>query len=130
MVQPMPYVALQQMLDAGNPHGVREYFKVDWVNEMPDEAIDQIVEQAEKLPAPFGQLILAPQAGAMSRSNGDMALNTPDAPLGVLLPGDVDGPGGGRPEPRMGTRLRAAMKPYEVGTPYPNFIAADEGRRG
>ena len=40
MVQPMPYVALQQMLDAGNPHGVREYFKVDWLNEMPDEAID------------------------------------------------------------------------------------------
>ena len=29
MVQPMPYTALQQMLDAGNPHGIREYFKVD-----------------------------------------------------------------------------------------------------
>src|SRR3989442_1176808 len=31
IVQPMPYVALQQMLDAGNPRGVREYFKVDWL---------------------------------------------------------------------------------------------------
>ena len=31
MVQPMPYAALQQMLDAGNPHGIREYFKVDWL---------------------------------------------------------------------------------------------------
>ena len=57
--------ALQQMLDAGNPRGMREYFKVDWLNELPDEAIDEIVEQAEKLPAPFGQVILAPQGGAM-----------------------------------------------------------------
>ena len=47
MVQPMPYTALQQMLDAGNPHGIREYFKVDWLRELPDEAIDVIVEQAE-----------------------------------------------------------------------------------
>ena len=40
MVQPMPYTALQQMLDAGNPHGIREYFKVDYLRELPDEAID------------------------------------------------------------------------------------------
>ena len=47
MVQPMPSSALQQMLDAGNPRGVREYFKVDWMNELPDEAIDEVVKQAE-----------------------------------------------------------------------------------
>ncbi len=29
MIQPMPYVAVQQMLDAGSPRGVREYFKID-----------------------------------------------------------------------------------------------------
>ena len=43
---------------------MREYFKVDWINELPDEAIDEVVKQAEKLPAPFGQVILAPQGGA------------------------------------------------------------------
>ena len=48
MVQPMPYAALQQMLDAGNPTGIREYFKVDWLRELPDEAIDVVVEQAEQ----------------------------------------------------------------------------------
>ena len=44
----MPYVAMQQMLDAGNPYGIREYFKIDWLGELPDEAIDIIVEQAEQ----------------------------------------------------------------------------------
>ena len=50
IVQPMPYVALQQMLDAGNPRGVREYFKVDWLNELPDEAIDLIVDRQSNCP--------------------------------------------------------------------------------
>jgi FAD/FMN-containing dehydrogenase len=128
MVQPMPYVALQQMLDPGNPRGVREYFKVDWVNEMPDEAIDEIVEQAEKLPAPFGQLILAPQGGAMSRSNGDdMALNTPDAPWAYFCLSMWMDPAEDDQNRDWARGFAQAMKPYEVGTPYPNFIAADEG---
>ena len=48
MVQPMPYAALQQMIDAGNPHGIREYFKIDWLRELPDDAIDVILEHAER----------------------------------------------------------------------------------
>jgi FAD/FMN-containing dehydrogenase len=127
MVQPMPYVALQQMLDAGNPRGVREYFKVDWVNEMPDQAIDMIVEHAEKLPAPFGQLILAPQSGAMSRSNGDMALNTPNAPWAYFCLSMWMDPAEDDQNRDWARSFAKAMKPYEVGTPYPNFIAADEG---
>jgi hypothetical protein len=38
MVQPMPYVAVQQIIDAGNPWGISEYFKVDYLSELPDEA--------------------------------------------------------------------------------------------
>jgi hypothetical protein len=92
----MPYTALQQMLDAGNPRGVREYFKVDWVKELPDEAIDLIVEQAEQLPARFGQLILAPQGGATGRTDGSaIALNTPDAPWAYFCPRCAKGLAGG-----------------------------------
>ena len=128
MIQPMPYVALQQMLDAGNPRGVRESFKVDWVRELPDEAIDEIVAQAERLPAPFGQLILAPQGGAMSRTNGDaMALNAPDAPWAYFCLSMWMDPAEDDQNRDWARGFAQAMKSYEVGTPYPNFIAADEG---
>ena len=40
VIEPMPYVALQQMLDPGMPFGIREYFKIDWLGGLPDEAID------------------------------------------------------------------------------------------
>jgi FAD/FMN-containing dehydrogenase len=127
LIGPMPYVALQQMLDGGNPRGVREYFKVDWVNALPDDAIDEIVEQAQRLPAPFGQLILAPQAGAMSRMNGsDMALNAPDAPWAYFCLSMWMDPAEDDRNRAWARGFAEAMKPYEVGTPYPNFIAADE----
>ena len=128
LVQPMPYVALQQMLDAGNPTGVREYFKVDWLNELPDEAIDLAVEQAERLPAPFGQLILAPQGGAMGRTNGsDGALNAPDAPWAYFCLSMWMDPSEDDQNRDWARGFAEAMRAYEVGTPYPNFIAADEG---
>ena len=128
MVQPMPYVALQQMLDAGNPRGVRENFKVDWVKQLPDEAIDEIVEQAERLPAPFGQLIMAPQGGAMSRMDGSaMALNAPDAPWAYFCLSMWMDPSQDDQNRDWARGFAQAMKSYEVGTPYPNFIAADEG---
>ena len=81
MIGPLPYTALQGMLDPGFPHGVREYFKVDSLRSLPDESIDTLVAVAEELPAPFGELILRPLGGAVSRSAAvDIALSVVDTP--------------------------------------------------
>ena len=128
IVQPMPYAALQQMLDAGNPHGVREYFKVDWLQDLPDEGIDIIVEEAERLPAPFGQLILAPIGGAVGRSgNGALALNTPDAPWAYFCLAMWMDPSENERNIAWARGFAEAMRPYGVGTSYPSFIEPDEG---
>ena len=129
MVQPMPYTALQQMLDGGNPRGIREYFKIDWLRELPDEAIDVILEHAGGVPAPFGQLILAPMGGAVSRTDNDaLALTVPDAGWAYFCltmwmdPADDD-------EHVAWTRAFAeAMKPFGIGREaFPNFIETDDG---
>jgi FAD/FMN-containing dehydrogenase len=128
MVQPMPYTALQQMMDAGNPFGIHEYFKIDWLQDLPDEAIDVIVDQAERLPAPFGQLILAPMGGAVGRTNGDVAMNMPDAKWAyfcLTMWMDPNEDGGNIAWTRG---FADAMKPFGLGTAaYPNFISVDEG---
>jgi hypothetical protein len=129
MVQPMPYTAIQQMLDAGNPYGIREYFKIDWLRELPDEAIDVVIEQAEQLPAPFGQLILAPMGGAVARTdNSALALSVPDAPwayfcLSMWMDLEEDD------RNVAWTRgFAEAMRPFGIGTAaLPNFIEPDEG---
>ena len=128
LVQAMPYAALQQMMDAGNPHGIREYFKVDWLRDLPDEAIDVIIEHGENLPAPFGQLIIAPMGGATARTDtSTMALNMPNAPWAYFCLSMWMDPSEDERNVAWARGFAKAMSAYEVGSPYPNFIEPDEG---
>ena len=128
VIQPMPYTAVQQMMDAGNPFGIHEYFKIDWLQDLPDEAIDIAVDQAEQQPAPFAQVILAPMGGAVGRMNGDRALNIPEAGWAYFAltmwmdPSEDD-------RNKAWTRgFAEAMRPFGLGTAaFPNFIETDEG---
>jgi FAD/FMN-containing dehydrogenase len=127
LIQPMPYTALQQMLDAGNPHGIHEYFKVDWLKALSDETIDIVVAQAESLPAPFGQLILAPMGGSVGRRGGDMALSVLDAPWMYFCLSMWMDPAEDAANIAWARGFADAMKAFGVGGTYPNFIEPDEG---
>jgi FAD/FMN-containing dehydrogenase len=128
LIQPMPYVAVQQMLDAGNPYGIHEYFKIDWLRELTDEAIDTALEQAERMPAPFAQLILAPMGGAVARGNGDMALTTPEAGWAYFALTMWMDPSEDEDNKAWTRGFAEAMRHFGLGTAaFPNFISADEG---
>jgi FAD/FMN-containing dehydrogenase len=129
MVQPMPYAALQQMMDAGNPRGIREYFKIDWLKELPDEAIEVVLEHAHELPAPFGQLILAPMGGAVSRTdNSALALTVPDVPWAYFCLTMWMDPSEDDRNVAWTRGFSEAMRPFGIGREaFPNFIETDEG---
>ncbi len=81
MVQPIPYTALQSMLDAGGPHGVRAYMKAEFLPELSDEVIDKLTRNGGARPGPLVQLLLEPMGGAISRvATGDTALGVRDVP--------------------------------------------------
>ena len=67
LVQAMPYVAVQQLLDAPNPKGMQNYWTADFFAELPDEAVDVLVGQATKPVSPMTQIILVPGGGAVAR---------------------------------------------------------------
>src|SRR5262249_10840849 len=48
-VRPVPYVALQSMLDSGAPHGVHYYWKSHRLPKLSDPAIDAIVRSIETI---------------------------------------------------------------------------------
>src|SRR5918999_312488 len=52
-VGPMPYIALQAMLDAGNPHGMQNYWKASFLDDLPDRAIGDLVAAAGGIPSPL-----------------------------------------------------------------------------
>lgn len=129
MLAPLPYVAVQQMLDAGSPKGVHEYFRIDWFRELSDEAIDAAIEHTARCPSPMTQVVFEPLGGAMDRIDGaSMALSVPDSRWAYqclgLWPGEVPD----EPNVEWVKDFSDALRPFTVGAAYPNFIADDEGR--
>ena len=129
MVQPMPYTALQSMLDASGPHGIRGYFKADLMDELSDGAIAKLVEFGGRRPGPLTQLLLEPLGGAISRvGEHDTALGRRDVSwcyhaLTMWMEPDQEAA-----DRHIGwaRELSAAMAPETTAGVYLNFIS-DEG---
>jgi FAD/FMN-containing dehydrogenase len=66
LAAPMPYLRLQTMLDAGAPHGLHNYNRAEWLDELTDAAIDVVVGHAERFSSPLSQIILARMGGAVA----------------------------------------------------------------
>jgi FAD binding domain/Berberine and berberine like len=71
MVQPIPYTALQSMLDGGGPHGTRGYMKAEFMEELTDDAIDVALEHGARRPGPLVNLLFEPMGGAISHVGED-----------------------------------------------------------
>jgi FAD/FMN-containing dehydrogenase len=67
LIGPMPYTALQSMLDAGAPAGCMNYWKSSYLDRLDDAAIDTIVEHAAGMGAPLAQIHLHHMGGAVAR---------------------------------------------------------------
>jgi FAD/FMN-containing dehydrogenase len=127
MVQPMPYTALQAMIDAGSPRGIREYYKFDFIRELSDEAIDTLVDTAGRTPSPHTQIILEPLGGEYSRTDrGAMALEAPDAPWAYHALNMWHEPAENDVNIAFAREFAAAMGPYGLGVAYSNFVNTDE----
>lgn len=127
MVQPMPYVAIQQMLDDGNPWGISEYFKVDYLPDLPDEAIDAAVAKASEVASPFTQLIFTPLGAAVARyDRGQMALEIPEAKWAYFCLAMWWDPALAEHESHWARELVETLRPWAAGRAVPNFISADD----
>ena len=63
LVTPIPYVALQQMLDGGAPWGIRAYDKALNLDEISDGAIEVIVDAVARKQSPTSLVLLFPLRG-------------------------------------------------------------------
>jgi FAD/FMN-containing dehydrogenase len=128
MVQPMPYAAVQQLIDPSNPWGILEYAKVDYLPELPDEAIDTMMLRAADASSPFTEVILCPLGGAVSRMDRTtMALNIPDTKWMYFCLAKSWDPTEQDHELAWARAFQAAMRPWSVDQAPPNFLDPDEG---
>jgi FAD/FMN-containing dehydrogenase len=126
MVQPMPYTAVQALIDDTSPWGIKDYFKVDYLPELPDDAIDAACEHAALRASPQTVVVFSPLGGAMDRlDKATMALEMPQAKWNYFCLAMWTDPALTESEIAWSREFAEAMRPWCVGKAPPNFI--DDG---
>ncbi len=124
-VQPMPYCALQTMLDPpGESHNTRAYYRFSFIDELTDAAIDTIVAGAEVAPSPMSAVLLQPMGGAFSRvGEMDTALGHRDADWGIQVLASWAEPERDTSNRSWVRAMTDALAPWSRPAGFPNFIA-------
>ena len=128
-VQPMPYAAVQAMTDGGNPWGVSEYFKIDYMPELPDEAVDALVAGATGAYSPLTGVYLCRLGGALTRTDPTtMALPLPDAKWFYFCEALWFDPDQATAEIAWAHTFKETMRRWAVDKAPANFVSTDEGQ--
>jgi FAD/FMN-containing dehydrogenase len=128
IIGPVPYVGQQSLLDPSMPPDMRNYWKAEFIHDLPGGFIDAWVDAYSHVVSPMSFLLLFPIHGA--------AAHVPPAATafphrggihvgiyGLWKPGETD-------EPNV-TWVRNTwqrIKPFAAGGLYVNEIGGDDGR--
>jgi FAD/FMN-containing dehydrogenase len=127
MVGPMPYVAVQQLLDPPAIKGTQNYWTADFFADLPDDAVDVLVEHATNPVSPLTQIIVLPGGGAIARVDDDAtAFGERLAPWNIHFLSMWPDPAETETNIAYTRAIAGAMKPWTTGHVYLNFIG-DEG---
>jgi hypothetical protein len=66
-IQPMPFPAMQSLIDAAFPDGTYNYWKSTFVRKLSDEAIDLIIEHGNRMQSPLSAVVIEFYSGAAGR---------------------------------------------------------------
>lgn len=118
LVAPMPYTAVQQLIDPALPAGMRNRWGADFLHDLPDEAIDVFCAAAAAKPSPFTQVLLLPGGGQISRLADDaMAIGQRQAPWNTHLLAVWDDPADDQRNLTWLRELKAAAPHTPPGIP-------------
>jgi FAD/FMN-containing dehydrogenase len=127
MVQPMPYLAVQRLIDPGNQKGMRNYWTAEFLTGLPDAAIETICRYHLSKPSPLTQVVLVPGGGAVGRVPDDrMAIGQRQAPFNIHIMSMWTDIADDEANIVWTQEFGAAMKSFATGRVYLNFIG-DEG---
>ena len=129
-VGPMPYPALNAAFDGLFPKGIRQYWKADFVRDLPDEAIAAHAEHGPRVPTVSSGMHLYSINGAAARVGPEeTAFGHRDRYAMVILSASPD-PGDDEADIRWVRDYYAAVHPYSGTTGgYVNFMDSDDAAR-
>jgi FAD/FMN-containing dehydrogenase len=125
---PMPHAALQGAFDALYPKGQQWYWRADFVNEIPDAAVEIHQRFGAALPTPSSTMHLYPIDGAVHDVDpADTAWAYRNASWGSVFAGVDPDPVNAALVRRWSIDYFEALHPYSAGGAYVNMMMDDEG---
>ncbi len=127
-VGPIPYTALQTMLDAGFPSGLQVHWRSEFAAALPDELIDTLVTAFKGVRSPLSALLIEQFGGAVRRVAPDAtAYDQRDADYNLVLVSRWATPAEAEPNVKWARQTSDAVKSFGNGRVYVNYIGAGEG---
>jgi FAD/FMN-containing dehydrogenase len=126
MVDRIPYVAVQQLIDPANPKGRLNYWSADFLAELPDDAIDTFVEIATRPVSPFSQMLILADRGAIARVDENAtAFGQRTAPFDTHYLSMWEDLAETERNVAYTREISTAMKHWTTGRAYLNFIGEE-----
>ena len=123
----MPFPAMQSLFDPFFPKGLQWYWKGDFVESLPDEAIETHIAEAAKAPSELSLMHLYPIDGAVRRVAKDAtAWSARDATWSMVIAGIDSDPKRAEALKSWGRGYWKAVHPFNPGGAYVNFMMDDE----
>ena len=122
-VQPMPFPAMQKLLDGTAQDGIYNYWKATFVRELSDAAIDIVVAQAGRAQSPLSAVVVEYYGGPAGRVGAaDTAFAQRDAQYNVGIMAQWSGPADDDRHVRWARDFWDAMRPHSSGNYLLNFL--------
>jgi FAD/FMN-containing dehydrogenase len=126
-IGPIPYAALNGMLDAGYPYGSLNYWKSDFLPELSDGAIDMLIEEYADRPAPLGGVVIEHFHGEVTRVPVEAtACEMRNAGYQVALTTTWTDPGQTDAAVAWTRDVHDRLQPFASGFRYVNYLADDD----
>ena len=128
---PIPYSALNTMLDAGNPKGALNYWKANFVPELSDAAINAVIKAFSSCTSPMSAILFEHFHGAACRAAiGDTAFPHRAPGYNMLCLGQWMDAGDTTRQTGWVRDTYTTMKPFMAAGRYMNYLNEDEMSEG
>jgi FAD/FMN-containing dehydrogenase len=130
LVRVMPYTELQTMTDAANPPGQHNYWKAEYIAELPDQAIQTLIDYAAMAPTPLSKCLFTLLGGAMARvRDEETAFGHRRHPFICNIMSMCPDRASSETGITWARRFWSAMQPFSGGGVYVNFLGNEGEER-
>ncbi|HEY1596676.1 MAG TPA: FAD-binding oxidoreductase [Thermoleophilaceae bacterium] len=129
LMGPIPYVAMQSLLDALYPAGGSNYFKAGYMDEISDQAIEAVVNHYGEVNSPMSEIHVHHFGGAVRDvADADSAFGNRSAEFVLNVLGRTPDSSGFDQAVEWARGCYDAIEPYTADGVYTNFMSQGDNR--